>query len=462
MFNVIDNLGKRQMMIIETNSCPSGQKSMPLLDESQKFNGYKTLIESLFEDYLQNKENTEVNGDLAVVFDKNVTENSAYSIVLNNLSNEKVWLVENLDDDENMDEKHKIMKWIDGVMYVRDNKNEWHPIRACLRYINWHFIFIFMLIFTSIFIYISYITQKPWKKIPLNTKTVILNPIAVCLAGGRNKIMAAYAYNLFNESQAKSKSGLSIRLPHSVINVNKRDIPALLESDKRLDGKCVVKVPYSNCGQGVYTIINKTELDEFMNINHRYDKFIVQSLIGDHSWFSSEIKSPEIRNYYHVGTIPDASQNIFVYDLRMIVTSNKNGFCPVSMNSRRARKPLVKDFNLNEASNLNEDEDAILSSWDMLGTNLSVKIDKNLWDTESERLLTMDCNDFNVLGLGMDDLIDAYIQTVFSVISIDKLCIELLDSCSGSSTNEKFGKFNCELFKELNPDDSLINEIRFY
>lgn len=273
--------------------------------------------------------------------------------------------------------------------------------------------------------------------------------------------MAAYAYNLFNESQAKNKSGLSIRLPHSLINVNKSDIPSLLENDKRLDGKCVVKVPYSNCGQGVYTIINKTELDEFMNINHRYDKFIVQSLIGDHSWFSSEIKSPEISNYYHVGTIPDASQNIYVYDLRMIVTSNKNGFCPVSMNSRRARKPLVKDFNLNEASNLSEDEDAILSSWDMLGTNLSVKIDKNLWDTESERLLTMDCNDFNVLGLGMDDLIDAYIQTVFSVISIDKLCIELLDSCSGS-TNEKFGKFNCELFKELNPDDSLINEIRFY
>ena len=65
-----------------------------------------------------------------------MTENSAYIIVLNNLSNEKVWLVENLDEDENMDEKQKIMKWNDGIMYVRDIKNEWHPIRACLRYIK--------------------------------------------------------------------------------------------------------------------------------------------------------------------------------------------------------------------------------------------------------------------------------------------------------------------------------------
>ena len=77
----------------------------------------------------------------------------------------------------------------------------------------------------------------------------------------------------------------------------------------------------------------------------------------------------------------------------------------------------------------------------------------------------MDSNDFNVLGLGLDDLIDAYIQTVQSVISIDKLCIELLESPSlvNQEENEKmFGKFNFDLFKKLNPDDSLLNEIKFY
>jgi hypothetical protein len=444
LFNVFDNFGKRQMMIIETNSCPSGQKSMPPADENQKFAGYKILLEALFDDLLSNRVEAKCAGDLAVVFDKNPTENSAYSIVLAELSNEKVWLVENLDD-ENVTDQNRILKWEDGVMHVRDTKtNKWHPIRACLRYI----------------------TQKPWKKIPLNTKTIVLNPIISCLAGGRNKIMAAYAYKQFNLEQSKLNSGLSIRLPHSVINVNKKDIPALLVNDSKLDGKAVVKVPYSNCGQGVYTIINKSELDEFMNINHKYDKFIVQSLIGDYTWSSIHNRSQEIKNYYHIGTIPDAQQNVYVYDLRMIVTSNKNGFCPVSMNSRRARKPLIKNLNPNETTNQNDD-DPVFSSWDMLGTNLSIKIDTNMWDTESERLLTMDHNDFNILGLGLDDLIDAYIQTVQSVISIDRLCIELLESPSLDSLvneeNEKmFGKFNFELFKQLNPDDSLLNEIKFY
>ena len=148
----------------------------------------------------------------------------------------------------------------------------------------------------------------------------------------------------------------------------------------------MVKVPYSNCGQGVYTILNKSELDEFMNINHKYDKFIVQSLIGDHAWSSHANRAHDVKNYYHIGTVPDAQQNVYVYDLRMIVTSNtKNGFCPVSMNSRRARKPLVKNLKSaeEEASANQNDDDPVFSSWDMLGTNLSIKIDTHMWDTES-------------------------------------------------------------------------------
>jgi len=86
----------------------------------------------------------------------------------------------------------------------------------------------------------------------------------------------------------------------------------------------------------------------------------------------------------------------------------------------------------------------------MLGTNLSIKIDKNIWDTESERLLIMDNNDFNILGVGIDDLIDAYIQTVLSIIAIDKMCIRLLD---------EENNFNFKLYKELNYDDALLEEI---
>ena len=40
------------MIIIETNSCPSGQKSMPLISEKNEENGYLTLIKKTFKPYL--------------------------------------------------------------------------------------------------------------------------------------------------------------------------------------------------------------------------------------------------------------------------------------------------------------------------------------------------------------------------------------------------------------------------
>jgi hypothetical protein len=86
----------------------------------------------------------------------------------------------------------------------------------------------------------------------------------------------------------------------------------------------------------------------------------------------------------------------------------------------------------------------------MLGTNLSIKTDDG-WSTESQRLLLMDRKDFNQLGIGIDDLIDAYIQTVLSVIAIDKLAKKLMKN--GEKT------FDFELFEALNPDKALLDEI---
>ena len=64
-------------------------------------------------------------------------------------------------------------------------------------------------------------------------------------------------------------------------------------------------------------------------------------------------------------------------------------------------------------------------------------------------VLLMDRKDFNQLGIGIDDLIDAYVQTVLSVIAIDKLCQRLMpNDC-----------FDFELFRALNPDDALLAEI---
>jgi hypothetical protein len=118
-----------------------------------------------------------------------------------------------------------------------------------------------------------------------------------------------------------------------------------------------------------------------------------------------------------------------------------------------------------------------VTSWEMLGTNLSIKKPTGEWGSESQRLLLMDRKDFNILGIGIDDLIDAYIQTVLSVIAIDKMCIRLMNPSRllrrGSLTTTRSREssqpyeadtgskdiFDYELFESLNPDKALLDEI---
>jgi hypothetical protein len=63
---------------------------------------------------------------------------------------------------------------------------------------------------------LRYVTQRPWTRIPCVTKTVILNPIVGCLAGGRNKGVAAKAYAALNDDMAAEGTGLKIRTPFTV------------------------------------------------------------------------------------------------------------------------------------------------------------------------------------------------------------------------------------------------------
>ena len=157
-------------------------------------------------------------------------------------------------------------------MNVRDAEGNWFPIRACFRYV----------------------TQKPWNRFPIHTKTIVLNNIVACLAGGRNKMMADRAYDFFNHEL--EDTGLNIRVPETIRNVSKSEIPLWIDS---MGGHAVLKVPYSNAGQGVYTITNERELKEFMDKDHHYDKFIVQSLVGNASWSSTSKNG----KFYHVGTV---------------------------------------------------------------------------------------------------------------------------------------------------------------
>ncbi|KAI8836869.1 hypothetical protein BJ741DRAFT_664336 [Chytriomyces cf. hyalinus JEL632] len=420
LFNVTTSSGQRQMIIVETNSCPSGQKSMPLLSElGDDHGGYGVVVDSTFLQMLDGVDKS--LGDLAVVYDKNPMEASGYAAVMAEHTKEKVWLAEFYDEDPNPP-----VRWVDGVMEIRDKLNEWHAIRACFRYV----------------------TQKPWNRFPLNTRTIVLNNVVSCLAGGRNKMMAARAYDFLNAEL--DGSGLAVRMPETIRNVTKSEIPLWLDS---MGGHAVLKVPYSNAGQGVYTITNKEELREFMEADHHYDKFIVQSLVGNASWSSIT----RAGKFYHVGTIPNKKNHTFVSDLRVMVCANDGGFRPVAIYARRARMPLLRHL----------EDDPNITSWEMLGTNLSVKVEDE-WTTEAQRLLLMDRKDFNQLGIGIDDLIDAYIQTVLSVIAIDKMAQRLMKE--NTSPDEMGAKdkqypwfnqsmFDFELFEALNPDIALLQEI---
>jgi hypothetical protein len=106
------------MIVIETNSCPSGQKSMPLLSETGEHNeqgGYRVVIESAFQHQLS-KADPQLGG-LAVICDKNMMESTGYAAVLADVAKEHVWHVEWHVDDPDPD-----AKWVDKVLYIRDKE----------------------------------------------------------------------------------------------------------------------------------------------------------------------------------------------------------------------------------------------------------------------------------------------------------------------------------------------------
>ncbi|MEJ6950812.1 hypothetical protein [Natronospora cellulosivora (SeqCode)] len=400
LFHVTTAKGNKKMLVVETNSCPSGQKSMPVLNDHQEMGGYRRLLEESFLPMLNSKRLPK--GDFAVLYDKNYTEASGYASVLAELTNEKVYLVTYYNEDENPS-----VRFVDGVMEVRDADNIWHPIKAAYRYV----------------------TQKPWTRIPVKTKTFIYNPIIACLAGGRNKLVASKAYDLFN-AEIKDH-GLKIFTPETIMNVSLKEIPLWIN---RFGGHAVIKNPYSNAGQGVYTITNQKELDDFMNMEHHYKNFIVQSLVGNYEWSTTSSEG----KFYHVGTVPNKRKEIYASDVRFMIASTPAGFKPVAMYARKAKNPL--------SSTLDDSG----KSWDMLGTNLSVKLD-NGWDSDVSRLKLMDRKDFNILGLSLDNLIEGYIQSVLSTIALDKMAKNLIN------TKKQLKK---RLFSSLNPDPVLIKEIK--
>jgi len=77
------------MVVIETNSCPSGQKSMPLLHEANEANGYRVLIEKTFKPLVDSRPDLPAGG-LAVIYDKNDMEASGYAASMADVFKEEV------------------------------------------------------------------------------------------------------------------------------------------------------------------------------------------------------------------------------------------------------------------------------------------------------------------------------------------------------------------------------------
>jgi hypothetical protein len=213
--------------------------------------------------------------------------------------------------------------------------------------------------------------------------------------------------------------------------VSKAEVPLII---RQMGGFGVVKVPYGNAGQGVYTITTAAELERFLDTDFEYDKFLVQALLGNFDWSSKG----RTGHFFHVGTIPNKKNEIYVADLRMMISSSADGFRPLAVYGRRSRKPLAD--RLDPQSN----------SWDMLGTNLSVKEGRNQWGSDTHRLLMMDDRDFNQMGLGVDALLESFIQTVLATIAIDKMAANLITAK---------GKFRMKLFRELCDDRELVKEV---
>jgi hypothetical protein len=390
-----DNINN--MIILETNSCPSGQKSMPNIIPGL---GYENLMK-IFINIVNNlsKQKKIPDGVLAIIYDKNYLEVSGYAKKLANISNENIYLTESYNNDKNQS-----IKWDnDGIMYIFDNYGKWIKVRAVFRYV----------------------TQQPWNRIPINSKTFIFNSILSCIAGGRNKLLAHKAYEELNNNELVN-SGLKIRIPSTICDLTINDIDSII---KDMNYRAVIKIPYSNAGQGVFTIHDIEEYRECMKniVETKYEKFIIQELVDS------------------VGTV-SLNNEIYVWDLRFMINSSEDGYKPLALYARKAELPLIsnknKNFIVNKSSN---------SSRKMYLTNLSKKVEENKWNTATERLIILDEENFEKLGINLEDLVDGYIQAILATIAIDKMAIKLW--CEENKT------FNRKLFNELNDDYGLENEM---
>lgn len=391
LFLIRNHRGERDVMLLETNSCPSGQKyvsgQMTQLHET----GYGFLVENVFVPEIAK----EPNGILAVLYDKNGIEASGYATAMANRLQEPVYLV--------------ALQHPDADRFLRHGKDSleiatasgWQPARGTWRYV----------------------TNRPWSRLPLRGGPPMINPVIACIAGGRNKAAAAFAYDQFNRKH--SPYGLKINTPNTIVNVAQNQVPVHIAT---FGGRAVVKIPYSNAGQGIFPITNEAELSDFSAMKLPYERLIVQELIGANGWANGAAQ---------IGTTQDAKGDVYSADLRLMVGATAGGYRPVAAYGRRARLPLPKNLRNDGSSN------------DFLVTNLSYWDDGH-WKSDKNRVLVLDAANMAYIGWQWPELVKGYIQTCFAMIAIDELACQLMALPDQEMLNA---------LSEISEDPTFLNEI---
>jgi hypothetical protein len=131
LVKVADAQGDNKLLLLENHSCPSGQRCMPQEGSNSEdhSDGYHVLMRSCFKALVTTKRESLPDGALAVVYDRNSMEANAYAAAMASVFDEPVWLTEYV-----YGEADPAVRFVDGVMQVRDAAANWHPVRAALRY----------------------------------------------------------------------------------------------------------------------------------------------------------------------------------------------------------------------------------------------------------------------------------------------------------------------------------------
>lgn len=366
------------MLLLETNSCPAGQKWMPSLQDESPWGGYQRLCEMLLPAL-------ERGGTLAVLYDKNPQEVRGYAATLADLCGRSVLLVPILSEASD-----QLVQFSSDGMRVRGPEG-WITVTAALRYV----------------------TDQPWRSLPLHSAAPILNPLSACLSGGRNKHLAKVAYERFNECWGASH--LRIRFPSTQSGLTTMQAAAAISATGH---RGIIKTPYGHAGEGVFPIVSADGLSRWRTEADDQQKWVVQELIAED----------------HLSAQAEDGQPSRIYDLRLLVAAGVDGFRPIAGFARQAKSELV--FPLEQET-----------LRDQLVTNLSYRDERGEWGTDVSRVVPLDETHFGSLKLTLDDLVEAYVQSVMSVVAIDQLA---------SALSDENQQFDISAFHALNEDRNVI------